>query len=273
VKLVRLVLVAVLTIIVIGLIREFAPNPLKDAMRASDPQLRQRLFALVQPVALKNCTLERFGESHDGGYLLCANLLDGAKGAYSYGISGYDKWGCDVSTRLRVTLHQYDCFDTSRPACPGGNTIFHAECVGDTARTEDGRLFDTMENQFAKNGDAAKRLVVKMDIEGAEWDTLLHASDATLETIDQLAIEFHFMNEERFVSVFQRLHQFFYVAHLHFNNYSCTRGLEPFPAWAYELLLVSKRIGVVDTTKGPPPVSELAARNLFIWPDCQAARP
>ena len=274
VKRLKMVLIALLAImIVISLVREFAPNTVETAMQASDPQVRQRLFALVQPVALKNCTLERFGEGNDGGYLVCANLLNDVKAAYSYGISGYDQWGCDVSTKLHVKLHQYDCFDTRQPACPGGDTVFHAECIGDAARTEDGRLFDTMENQFAKNGDATKRSIIKMDVEGAEWDSLLHASDATLQNIDQLAIELHFINEERFVKTLERLHQFFYVAHLHFNNYSCSGGLEPFPAWAYELLLVNKRIGVVDTTQGRPPVSDLAARNRPFWPDCQPTTP
>ena len=74
-----------------------------------------------------------------------------------------------------VTLHQYDCFDTTRPACPGGDTIFHAECVGGTTRTEEGRFFDTIENQFARNGDDGKRIVLKIDVEGAEWESFLLA--------------------------------------------------------------------------------------------------
>ena len=35
---------------------------------------QQALFKAVQPVALTNCRLERFGETHDGGYLMCGNL-------------------------------------------------------------------------------------------------------------------------------------------------------------------------------------------------------
>lgn len=54
--------------------------------------------------------MARFGESNDGGYLACANLLGGVKSAYSYGIAGYDGWGCDISRRLNVTTHQYDYF-------------------------------------------------------------------------------------------------------------------------------------------------------------------
>lgn len=73
-------------------------------------QQRQALFDLLQPVALSNCRLERVGEDHDGGYLMCGNLLEEVQVGYSYGISGYDKWGCDISTKRGVTVHQYRLF-------------------------------------------------------------------------------------------------------------------------------------------------------------------
>ena len=240
-----------------------------NLMRQSDPQHRQTLFDLLQPVVLSNCEFVRLGEKNDGGYLMCGNLLDGVQAGYSYGIANYDQWGCDIATRLGVVLHQYDCFDTRQPACSTGKTIFHAECVAETRKTEEGRAFDSMANQFERNGDSNKRLVVKMDVEGAEWDSLYNASDETLESFDQLAIELHFMNEPRHVEVVKRLKQFFHVVHLHFNNHACLEGIEPFPAWAYELLFVNKRLAVVDDTRrwsGPHPLATPAdPRNR----DCQ----
>ena len=157
--------------------------------------LRQTLFEMLEPVAVINCDLERFGEEHDGGYLMCANLLRDVRSAYSYGIAGYDKWGCDISTTLKIPVHQYDCFDTTRPACPGGTTLFHPECVGDAAKTEQMRLFDTLANHVARNGDMSKQIVLKIDVEGAEWNTLLSAPDEMLEQIDQMAVEFHWMQD------------------------------------------------------------------------------
>src|SRR4051812_35427187 len=71
-------------------------------------RIRKALYAEIHPVALTNCGLKRFGEANDGGYLLCGNLLDGVKAGYSYGISGYDGWGCQVATELKVRVHQYD---------------------------------------------------------------------------------------------------------------------------------------------------------------------
>jgi hypothetical protein len=108
-------------------------------------QVRSDLFAELQPVRLANCEFQRFGEPEDGGYVLCANLLASVQSGYSYGISGYDQWGCDVSRRLAVPMHQYDCFDLKRPACSGGRTVFHEECVAGEPATIDGRPFDTLE--------------------------------------------------------------------------------------------------------------------------------
>jgi hypothetical protein len=234
-----------------------------------DERLRQMLFSLLQPVRLANCTLERFGEAHDGGYLMCANLLASVEAGYSYGISGYDQWGCDVSRKFNVRVHQYDCFDTRQPACPGGDMLFHAECVGTVAAEEDGRPFDTLASQITRNGDSERRLVVKVDVEGAEWDSFVLAPDWVFERIDQLVVEFHGVESERFIAAVQRLTRFFHVAHVHFNNFSCDPRLTPFPAWAYEVLFVSKKLGVVDPSGTTPGPHRLDSPNNPNAPDCQ----
>jgi hypothetical protein len=227
------------------------------------------LFEMLRPVALSNCQLERFGEAHDGGYLMCGNLLSGVQSGYSYGIAGYDQWGCDISTRLKVRVHQYDCFDTTQPACPGGETVFHAECVNARTSTEDGRFFDTISNQFARNGDRAKRIAMKIDVEGAEWDSFLFAPDEVLEQIDQLAVEFHGAEDKKYLAAVERLRKFFHIAHIHFNNFACAGGLDPFPAWAYEVLFVSKRLGVVDPSRTVDAPHPLDAPNNPAFADCQ----
>ena len=231
--------------------------------------IREALFNEVQPVPLANCTLERFGEKNDGGYLLCSNLLKSVEAGYSYGISGYDGWGCDVSTRQKVPVHQYDCFDTNVPVCKTGRTIFHPECVGGVARTEDGRPFDTVIGQLQKNGDGARHIVMKMDVEGAEWESLPALTDDALQRIDQLVMELHGVREQKYVDVVKRLKQFFHVAYIHVNNHSCEPGNEPFGGFAFQVLFVSKTLTSVDPSRKE--VGEVAglARNNPLAPDCQ----
>jgi hypothetical protein len=232
---------------------------------------RVELLAELQPVVLKNCTLKRFGSANDGGYLLCENLSEGIQSAYSYGIGRNDDLGCDVSKRYDVPVHQYDCFDPARPKCEDGIFVFHNECIGpQSGRDEGGRVFDTVQNQIAKNLDTGKRLIVKMDIEGAEWDSLLATPDTVLDQIDQMPMELHGVNERRFLEVVRRLKQNFYLVNLHFNNYSCTTASWPLPAWAYQVLWVNKRLGILDeSAPTPAPVSALNAPDSPDIPDCQ----
>jgi hypothetical protein len=256
-----------------------APAPEPAASRASagggrDRALRERLYQALQPVRLANCTLERIGEPRDGGYLMCGNLLQ-ADAGYSYGISGYDGWGCEVSTRLGAAVHQYDCFDTRAPRCEGGRMTFHPECIAATPTTDaDGRPFDSLASQIRRNGHAGRRLLVKMDVEGAEWESLLQTPVEVLETIDQLAIEMHGDSRDTWTQflVVSRLKDHFHVAHLHFNNYGCGGSEAPFPSYAWEVLFVNKRLGVLATDQTPVARPHpLDAPNNPAVGDCQYA--
>jgi hypothetical protein len=251
----------------IGLWRSRRPDA-PPARRDVAAFTRQMLWRELQPVTLANCDLRRFGEPHDGGYLVCANLLTAVTAGYSYGISGYDGWGCEVATTLRVPVHQYDCFDTRQPACSAG-TVFHAECVGPEPADVEGRRFDAIDRQMAANGDAAARIVLKMDVEGAEWESFLTLPDATLDRIDQLVVELHGTSEPRFLRAIHRLKQYFHVANLHMNNHACTGGQDPFPAWAYEVLFVNKRIASATAAPRATLYHGLDRPNAPAQPDCQ----
>jgi hypothetical protein len=245
--------------------------------RQRERAARQLLLDELRPVALTNCVFERLGSRADGGYLACANLIDGAQSIYSYGIEGRDDWGCEVAKRLKTPAHEYDCFDTREPSCAGGELVFHAECVGASPQTIDGRPFDSVERQLVKNGDAGKRLMVKMDVEGAEYESLLAMSDAQLGQIEQLVIELHRVNGPEALALVRRLKQSFWVADLHFNNFSCDSrpeflsSLSPFPALAYEVLFVNKRLATADPARKVTLPNPLAAPNDPALADCQGS--
>ena len=130
--------------------------------RLTLPEPQRSRIAFSAPCsrcAFANCTFERFGEDDDGGYLMCGNLLRYTQVAYSYGISGYDGWGCEMAARLASTTHQYDCFNLSVPVCSAGRTVFHPLCVaGRPSVDAEGRRFSRLSEQIAANGDGLRRL-------------------------------------------------------------------------------------------------------------------
>jgi hypothetical protein len=235
--------------------------------------VREALFAEIEPVALKNCTFKRYGSTNDGGYLMCENLISGIESAYSYGIDREDNWGCDVSKQFSVPIHQYDCFTTHRPACAGGTFVFHDECVGPRNETIEGQPFDTIANQIQKNGDSGKRILLKIDVEGAEWDSLMQTPDSVLERIDQMPMELHGVNRPRFLETIRKLKRTFYIVNLHYNNWGCSGEIAPFLAPAYQVLLVNKRVGVLDpSVPAPAPPSPLNAPDNPKRPECRPAQ-
>lgn len=258
-----------LAIIAIASIAAWQAPPLK---RARERRTRVALLAEVQPVVLKNCILKRFGSVNDGGYLMCDNLSEGVQSAYSYGVGANDEFGCDVARRYRVPVHQYDCFDPARPTCQGGTFMFHEECIGPRAERNGPRVFDTLQNHISHNLDTGKRLIVKIDVEGAECNSLLATPDAVLDQIDQMPMELHGVNEWRSVELVRRLKQTFYLVNLHFNNWACTPESEPLPADVFQMLWVNKRLGVFDeSAPTPAPMSALNAPDNPLGPDCQLA--
>jgi hypothetical protein len=58
---------------------------------------------------------------------------------------------------------------------------------------------------------------------------------------------------------------------VHYNNFSCDPALAPFPTWAFEVLLVNKRIAMTDGSPAPASDSRVDAANNPAWQDCQAA--
>jgi hypothetical protein len=231
--------------------------------------IREALHAELETVTLSNCAMRRYGGANDGGYLMCENLLPGVESAYSYGIETEDNWGCAVSQQVKVPVHQYDCFTDHRPACEGGEFVFHDECVGPRAETVDGRLFDSIPAQIAKNGDTGKRILLKIDVEGAEWDSFQATPDEVFERIDQIPMEFHGTDEARFLDVVRRMKRMFHLVNLHYNNYACSADSAPLAAPAYQVLWVNKRLGIVDPD-GPSPAvpSPLNAPDNPDAPEC-----
>lgn len=171
-------------------------------------------------------SFKRFGGAHDGGYVMCTeNMANVSLAAvYSYGISGEDQWGMDVAKTYNIPLFEFDCENQIAPEpYPGVHVVFNKKCVVSSSSDDS---HTTLGEQLAENHhDVAKEgsLVMKLDIEGAEWDLFASLPEAIIKRFQQIVVEFHHLGQQArhglYLKAIQNiLKAGFVVAHLHGNN-------------------------------------------------------
>lgn len=172
----------------------------------------------------------RWGEPHDGGYLMCMDgLKQGSVSAvYSLGVEHHDQWSEDVAKSLGLTVHQFDC-TVGGSACKVCQ--FHKKCIvsSDGQHPVPGHESEgwSLMQAIAETGQANaadNSLLMKMDIEGSEWAVYAAEPPEALKKFGQLIMEFHQLGDtsrhaEYLQAMTHLLSAGFKVAHLHGNNF------------------------------------------------------
>ena len=160
----------------------------------------------------------RIGRAHDGGYVML-EPLSGTEIAYSIGISDDVSWDLEMAAR-GYQLFQYD---HTIQALPEEDPHFHWKKLG--LGGEDHGDIRTLETLMTENGhmDMAG-MVLKIDIEGSEWETINSCSKELLEKFDQIVLEMHDLavpqDKQAVISALRRLHETHFAVHVHGNNYN-----------------------------------------------------
>ena len=162
--------------------------------------------------------LVRVGSVSDGGYVMLDDFHPGGI-AYSFGISQDVSWDRDMAERgydVFMYDHTIDGLSEERPE-------YHFFRKGIAGR-EGMPDLDTLEHYVAQNHHEGKRhMILKMDVEGAEWDSLLACSKELLQSFDQIVLELHDMviheDGEKRLALLKKLNQTHAVIHVHANNY------------------------------------------------------
>ena len=179
------------------------------------------LLTLIRKLRPVDCgkPLIRVGSAGDGGYLV-PDDLDGIEYCFSPGVSNVADFEDQLAgRRIRSFLADYSI---KSPPKQRPEFVFDQKFIG-PRNTIDTMTLDSWKNKYLK--EYFSDLILQMDIEGAEYGVLLQISDLLLSQFRIMVVEFHFLDRmfDRWVfpticETFQRILQYFEVAHIHPNN-------------------------------------------------------
>jgi hypothetical protein len=138
-------------------------------------------------------TKTRVGHPHDGGYILLKELCNSIKRVYSFGVEQDATFDSDYSLRYDAFIRMFDHtvngipFQGERKADKRIQASFIKKGIG-PERTD---TLDTLENFVEGFNEFDTRKILKMDVEGAEWESLKHTPDPILNSFDMICAEFH----------------------------------------------------------------------------------
>lgn len=188
---------------------------------ASEADL-QSAIELMKPVG---CVVDliRIGGTGDGAYLI-PDLLSGVEACFSPGVSDVMTFETELAQRFGIPSYLCDASVEAKDLkLMDGLMHFEPLWLGSFT----GGNTTTLDSWASRSshGDGSS-LLLQMDIEGAEFNTLLACSDELLSRFRIAVIEFHFLSslasarflQMKFMPVFHKLLRHFDVVHAHANN-------------------------------------------------------
>lgn len=183
------------------------------------------ILSLVSPMDVVGGTLVRKGCPNDGGYIMLDSGLRSAV-AYSLGIAGDVSWDLDMAA-LGCQIYQYD---HTIDALPVSHPAFHWFRIGIAAQDSPDGLMCSLDTLIQRNGHVGRNdLILKMDIEGAEWDLFETMPESTLRQFSQIVMEMHHfagaaghpsgpLFYQKFENILRKLDATHQCVHVHANN-------------------------------------------------------
>ncbi len=188
--------------------------------------LASLLLSVIRPLTPVGLSKIRIGNQHgDGGYVMVADWED-VVGAVSIGIGGDVSWDLAIAER-GIDVYQYDHTVASAPI---SHPRFHFHSIGLGNGSADSMLrsLEQIVADIPLDGD----LILKMDVEGAEWEALPTTPSRVIKRFSQIVIEVHrplagaTANRLHNLRVLKRLRRTHEVVHVHANNCAAVESFE-----------------------------------------------
>ena len=193
-----------------------------DAQLNTDINYYKKLKEVLKVKSLSGVELIRIGGSLADGHYIMANHFKKNQVAYSFGIDREISWDNAMADKG----YQIYMYDHTIEALPFKRNEFKFFKQGLGKAYKPDENLNTLENYIKLNEhDKKNNMVLKIDIEGAEWDFLDNVSQKTLKQFDQIIIEVHNLvrasneyEKERKINLLNKINQTHNLVHLHGNN-------------------------------------------------------
>lgn len=180
-------------------------------------QTLKKCLQVKKPVGNKDFV--RLGKRYDGGYVLLDDFAEDMK-VYSFGI--FNDVSFDKALAERgLQIYLYDHTIAGLPE-QHANFHFYRTGISHVDELENSKL--SMKTLLSNNGDLGNnRLILKMDVEGAEWEFLENTPSELLNQFLQITFELHRLTdnsrEKQIVSCLNKLNVTHQAVWIHANNF------------------------------------------------------
>ena len=179
----------------------------------------QELRNLLTVKEIKGGLYVRVGNDRDGGYVM-ADDFDNVNIAYSFGICDDVSWDLQIVQKKDCLVYMYD---HTIEGLPEQNKNFHWEKMGICGEYSNDPKLKPLDEIIYRNGHTKERnMILKMDVEGAEWEVFSSISEEVLNQFDQIVAEFHglldFNKREIILKSLKSINRNFQLVHIHGNN-------------------------------------------------------
>ncbi len=182
----------------------------------NNPEEKFCIYQLILPKEVVGKKRILLGEKNDGSYVLLDDF-ENIKYAYSFGIGRNIQFDKALAEK-GIDIYMYDHTINSLPY---ENPKFHWKKIGLCGKMNQNQNMKTLDELIVENGHSKeKNMILKMDIEHWEFESLVDLKQETLSQFKYIVIEYHFKDETKFKSgnlyynalkKISRTHQAFYV--------------------------------------------------------------
>lgn len=180
----------------------------------------QMLKKLLQVKKVRDKRYIRVGGDNDGAYIMLDAFQRGMR-AYSFGIGSNVTWDLSMA-ECGIDVFMYDHTISGLPV---SHDMFHFQRYGVASQDKPKKRLFSLDTLLKNNGDEENYdLILKMDVEGAEWEVFDSVETDILERFSQITLELHGMADQgrqaEIIRVLEKLNRTHQAVWLHGNNAS-----------------------------------------------------